>query len=236
MRLTYYGYNAFLVEGDGNTIIIDPGQNLHWRRLDSLIPRPIWPQADLILVTHGDADHAEYGPQVARASNATLVCGPALAEKWRRRGLTVVAVAPGETVEAAGVSIQGVPVQHGPLLKLFGRAFTPLFIIGVGAVGLLFSLENRPVLNLGDTLLLEDAWRGLRPDVLMVPIGGLMTMDVDAALRAVATIEPEVVIPMHYDWDILFYHCSAEVARFAAGVRAFGSQCFPLEPGESVEV
>lgn len=70
----------------------------------------------------------------------------------------------------------------------------------------------------------------------MVPIGGLMTMGVDAALQAVAAIEPELVIPMHYDWDILFYHRSAEVARFATGVRSVGRQCLPLEPGESVVV
>jgi L-ascorbate metabolism protein UlaG (beta-lactamase superfamily) len=147
----------------------------------------------------------------------------------------VVPVVPGQTVEAAGVSIQGVPVQHGPLLMLFGRAFAIPFV-GVGSLGLLFSLENRRLLNLGDTLLLEDAWRELRPDVLMVPIGGLMTMDVDTALRAVATIEPELVIPTHYNWYILFYHRQAAVERFAAGVRAFGCQCLPLELGESVEV
>ena len=235
MRFTYYGYNAFVVESAGKTIILDPGQNLHWRRLNSLIPRQIWPQADLILVTHGDADHAEYVPRVARASNAPVICGPALADKWQRKGLTVVPVTPRKTAEAAGVPVQGVQVQHGPLLTPFGHTFVLPFI-GEGAVGLLFTLENRRLLNLGDTLLLEDAWGELRPDVLMVPIGGLMTMGVDAALRAVAAIEPKMVIPMHYNWDILFYHRQAEVERFAAGVRAFGCQCLPLEPGESVEV
>jgi L-ascorbate metabolism protein UlaG (beta-lactamase superfamily) len=233
MRFTYYGYNAFVVTGGGQTVLIDPGQNLHWRRLNSLIPPQIWPMADLVLVTHGDADHAEYVPHAARASNAPLVCGPALAEKWRRKGFTVVPIVPGETVETAGVSIQGVSVLHGPPLARLAGALTLPFI-GVGAVGLMFSLENRRLLNLGDTLLLEDAWRELRPDVLMVPIGGLMTMDIDAALRAVATTKPEVVIPTHYDWHILFYHRSADVARFAAGVRSLGCRCFPLEPGESI--
>lgn len=234
MRFTYYGYNAFVIEGAEKTIVIDPGQDLHWRRLSSLIPRQVWPRADLILVTHGDADHAEYVPQVARASNAPVICGPVLAEKWRRKGLSAVPVAPGEMVEAAGVPVQGLHVQHGPLLTLLGRT-SRLPFVGEGAVGLLFTLENRRLLNLGDTLLLEDAWSGLRPDVLMVPIGGLMTMDVNAALRAVMAIEPEVTIPTHYDWDILFYHRPAEVERFAAGVRSFGRKCFPLESGESIE-
>ncbi len=235
MRVTYYGYNAFVVEGGDKTIIFDPGQNLHWRRLNSLIPYETWHRTNLILVSHGDADHAEYVPGAARASDAPVICGTALARKWQRKGFKVVPLPPGEIVTAAGVSVQGVPVQHGPLWKLFGYTFGIPFI-GLGAIGFLCRFDGHWLLNLGDTLLLEDAWRGLRPDVLMVPVGGLMTMDEDAALRAVATIEPQVVIPTHYDWDILFYHRPAEVARFAAGVRSLGCRCFLLEPGESVEV
>jgi L-ascorbate metabolism protein UlaG (beta-lactamase superfamily) len=147
----------------------------------------------------------------------------------------VVPVTPGETAEAAGLSVRGVPVLHGPLLTCLGCAFTVPFV-GEGAVGFLLGLDNRQLLNLGDTLLLEEAWRGLRSDVLMVPIGGLMTMDVDAALRAVAAIEPELVIPTHFNWHILFYHRPADVARFAAGVRSLGCRCLPLEPGESIRV
>jgi L-ascorbate metabolism protein UlaG (beta-lactamase superfamily) len=237
MKLTYYGYNAFIIEGEGKTIILDPGQDLHWRRLNSLIPRRLWERADLILVTHGDADHAEYVSQVACASGAPIVCGPALAGKWQRTGLTVVSVAPREMVEAAGVQVQGIPVQHGPILTLFGRSFAlkPGTTSG-WSVGLLFTLEGRRLLNLGDTLLLEDAWRGLHPDVLMVPIGGMMTMNVDDALRVVAAIEPEIVIPMHHNWDILCYHRPADVERFAVEVRVKGCQCFPLKPGESAEI
>jgi len=209
----------------------------YWQRLNLLIPRQIWGRADLILVTHSDADHAEYVGQVACASGAPVVCGPALAGKWRRKGLAVVPVAPGETVEATGVQVQGVPVQHGPVLTLFGRSFSlkPGFV-GVGAVGLLFTLEGRRLLNLGDTVLLEDAWRGLHPDVLMVPIGGVMTMNAEQALRAVVVIEPEVVIPVHYNWDVLLYHRPADVERFTAEVRVGGHRCFPLEPGESTEI
>jgi len=108
--------------------------------------------------------------------------------------------------------------------------------VGLGAIGFLFTLEGKSLLSLGDTLLLEEAWRDLRPDVLMVPIGGVMTMDVDQALRAVAAIEPEVVIPVHYNWRILFYRHPANVERFTAEVRRRGRRCLPLKRRESVEV
>jgi L-ascorbate metabolism protein UlaG (beta-lactamase superfamily) len=237
MKLTYYWYNAFVIEGEGETIIMDPGQDLHWRRLNSLIPRQLWERANLILVTHGDEDHAEYAPQVARASNAPIVCGPALAERWRRKGLTVVSVAPGEKVKVNGISIRGVPTQHGGLtFTLLGRAFTfKPGRVGLGAVGFLFTLEGKSLLSLGDTLLLEKAWRGVRPDVLMVPIGGMMTMDVEAALRAVEVIAPKVVIPVHHNWDILFYHRPADVDGFVAGVRKLGCEPVPLAQGQTLE-
>ncbi len=107
------------------SLFIDPGQNLHWRKLDSLIPHSRWPQADLILVTHGDADYAEFVPRAARASGAPIVCGPALAEKWLRKGLDVVPLAPGQTAEAAGIDLKGIKVQRGgPTLTLLGRSFT----------------------------------------------------------------------------------------------------------------
>ena len=234
MKLTYYGYNGFVIEGKGKTVILDPGQDLYWRRLDSLIPRSLWPQANLILVTHGDADHAEYVVQVAEASGAPVVCSPPLAERWRRKGVTVVPIAPGQTVEAAEVPVQGVAVRHGPLLNLFGRSLT--LKAGEDSVGLLFTLDERRLLILGDTMLLEDAWRGLRPDVLLVPIGGVMTMNVDQALQAVAAIEPQVVIPVHYNWHALFYRHPADVKRFSASVRQIGSICLPLVRGETAEL
>jgi L-ascorbate metabolism protein UlaG (beta-lactamase superfamily) len=236
MKLTYYWYNAFVMEGEGKTIILDPGRDLHWRRFNSLIPRQLWERADLILVTHEDEDHAEYAPQVARASSAPIVCGPALAEKWQQKGLTVVSVAPGETVEVNKIPIRGVPTQHGGLtLTLPGRTF--IFKpgkVGLGAIGLLFTLGGKSLLNLGDTLLLADAWRGLQPDVLMIPIGGMMTMDVKDALRAVEAIAPHMVIPVHHNWDILFYNRPADVDGFVTGVRKLGCEPLPLARGQTL--
>jgi L-ascorbate metabolism protein UlaG (beta-lactamase superfamily) len=147
-------------------------------------------------------------------------------------------VASGETIISAGVKVQGFPAQHGGLpMELFGHTFTikPKFV-GTGAVGLLFTLNNNRILNLGDTLLIDDAWGGLHPNVLMVPIGGMMTMDVDDALKAVELIKPEIVIPIHFNWHLLFYHRPTDVKRFATEVRRLGINPLTLKPGETIEL
>ena len=36
-------------------------------------------------------------------------------------------------------------------------------------------------------------------DVLLVPVGGLYTIDSDEAIQLVKKIEPTIVIPMHYN-------------------------------------
>jgi L-ascorbate metabolism protein UlaG (beta-lactamase superfamily) len=238
VRVGYYDFNAFVIEGHRRTIRLDPGQDLHWRRLNSRIPRRSWPSAGLVLVTHGDADHAEYVAQVAEASGALIVCGPALAERWRRKGLNAVPVARGQTAEAAGIPVQGILVRHGGLaVTLIGRSFSfKPASVGEEAVGLLFGLEERRLPSLGDTLLLGQTRRGLRPDVLMVPIGGMMTMDIDDAPRAMASIDLEACDPVHSDWDIQFYHRPANATRLRAAVRAGGRQCVRPKPGESAEI
>jgi L-ascorbate metabolism protein UlaG (beta-lactamase superfamily) len=235
MKITYYGYNAFVIQSNGRKIFLDPGMNLHWRKLDSLIPEKLWEHADLILVTHGDVDHAEDVLRIARASGAQIVCGEALANRWQRKGQDVVPLAIGGSIDLAGLKIKGVPARHGPMLQLFGKSINlkPWFV-GVGATGLLFTLEECRLLNLGDTVMLEREWLGLNPHVLMVPIGGLMTMDVEDALKAVQLIEPEIVIPVHHNWDILFYHRPTDVERFTSLLHGSGRRCIPLKVGESV--
>lgn len=126
----------------------------------------------------------------------------------------MVPVESGDTIEVADLEVQGIPVQYGGLtMNLFRRelSFKPGSAC-IGAVGLLFTVEGRPLLNLGDPLLLEKAWRGLQTDVLMISIGGMMTMDVEEPLRAAAIIEPQMVIPVHYNWHILFYRRGAQGA------------------------
>lgn len=60
--------------------------------------------------------------------------------------------------------------------------------------------EGKHIVNLGDTLALD--WSIKNLDVLMIPIGGFMTMDPDEALLVIQRIRPRVAIPVHYNWPV----------------------------------
>ena len=74
MKITFYGYNAFIIEGDSKKIAIDPGVLcFYYFRMTTLIPKREWDDITHILVTHGDPDHYWNTDRVAKTSNALVV-------------------------------------------------------------------------------------------------------------------------------------------------------------------
>ncbi|MEM9624248.1 MAG: MBL fold metallo-hydrolase, partial [Pseudomonadota bacterium] len=132
---------------------------------------------------------------------------------------------------------------HGPIVvPFFGfklqRQPGPTERVGLGAMAFLMTLGNASVLNLGDSVFMED-WDGLKPTVLMLPIGGLgqdvWTMDTKEALEAVRRIDPEIVIPCHYSVPFLWKKkfAQADVGAFRKNVEALGKTCWVLGSGDS---
>ncbi|WOJ92066.1 MBL fold metallo-hydrolase [Congregibacter variabilis] len=257
MKITHYTYNAFLVEEGNTRIAIDPGQNLWIFALRSLIPKDKWPGVTHIVITHGDPDHHWQSDRVAAASGAYVVCGIGLTKTEnsetlvvdpRGRGLTswihlrnLHPLDVGESIELAGVTIEAVRSVHGPIaVPLLGFTLRqkpgPDERVGLGSMAFKITIGNKSVLNLGDSLLMTE-WEGLRPTVLMLPIGGgggnTWTMDVDDAIQAVELIDPQLVIPCHYNVPFLWKKkfAVADDARFKREVEALGKKCRILGPG-----
>jgi len=257
VKITHYLYNAFLVEEGNARVAIDPGQNLWIFALRSLIPKEEWPTVTHIVITHGDPDHHWQSDRVADASGAHVVCGIGLTKVQsgetlvvdpRGRGLTSWAhfhnlhpLDVGESIELDGVTVEAVKSVHGPIaVPILGFMFRqnpgPDERVGLGSMAFQIKIGNKSILNLGDSLLLTE-WEGLRPTVLMVPIGGggqnTWTMDVDDAIQAVELIDPELVIPCHYSvpffWKRKF--AVADDARFKCEVEALGKKCRILRAG-----
>jgi len=262
MKITFYGYNTFIIEADGKKIAIDPGALFfYYFRFTTLIPKSEWRDITHILITHGDPDHYWHADRVAAASNARVilndsmirdVSGEALALGPRSKGLTfttkfdrVTTLIVDEEKNIDGILVKGIKTTHGPLiLKLgpFSQIVTPgkNERIGWGAIGFDIKVGDKTLVNLGDTLLHSEEWGNLKdPDVLMIPIGGRTshnTMDEKEALETVKIMRPKLVIPCHYNCPAFFTHHynPADDAGFKYDVEKAGYKCAVLNTGESI--
>jgi len=262
MKITHFLYNAFIVEEGDIKIAIDPGQNLWLFKLRSLIPKKEWNTITHVLVTHGDPDHYWQADRVATAANAPLIMNLTMIDilgnetrilSPRRDGLKyetypgkVIALEIGEILEVNGVTITGLNTQHGRIeFSILGmkqqKIPGPDERAGFGAIGFKIEFAGKSIVNLGDTLLLND-WQDLQPDVLMLPLGGLgnntWTMDVPDAIEAVKMIKPKLVIPCHYNVPFLWIKefAKADDKHFKQEVEKLGIGCRIMHFEDEIEI
>jgi L-ascorbate metabolism protein UlaG (beta-lactamase superfamily) len=109
-----------------------------------------------------------------------------------------------------------------------------------GCIGFKITIGDKSVVNLGDSLFQEE-WEGLRPDVLMIPIGGRVarnSMDEQEALEAVRLIEPKNVVPCHYNCDFLVRRNfnPADDEMFKREVGKMGIACHIMHYGNEIVI
>ena len=262
VQIRHFLYNSFLLQHGNTKIAIDPGQNLWLLGLHSLIPKSEWPLVSHVLVTHGDPDHYWQADRLASTASAPLVVHKSMIKEhegttWiiapRKGGLKfvpydgpVVAIESKQTLMVDGLEIQAIGTVHGPIeFKVLGMTVRknpgPKERAGFGSVGYRIKLGGKTLVNLGDSLLMND-WQGLMPDVLMLPIGGLgnrtWTMDAVEALEAVKVIKPRLVIPCHYSVPFLWKRkmAVADDLAFKRGVEALGVECRIMHHGDAITV
>lgn len=262
MKITHYLYNTFVIESGGKKLAIDPGALfLYFFRLTTLIPKSEWKDITHIFITHGDIDHYWHSDRVAEVSNAPIICNKTMVKTIHGKNLILgprdkgVAfttpmkklhtISVDETIQLDGMSVTGIRATHGSLtLKLgpFSKTLHPgpEERVGWGAIGFNIQLDDKNIINLGDTLLHEKEWSNLKnPDVLMIPIGGRTiqnTMDEEEALQAIDIMKPKLVIPCHYNCPAFFSrkYNPADEKMFQGEVEKIGVTCRILHRGDSV--
>lgn len=126
-------------------------------------------EADIVIVSH---DHWDHNQSSLVQGNPRVVSGP------------------GE-YEIKGVSVFGVPTYHDAKQGA-ERGKNTVYVI---------TIDNVRVCHLGDLgHILSETQVGEvgEVDVLLVPVGGVYTIDAKEAAEIVSSLEPKVVIPMHY--------------------------------------
>ena len=157
--------------------------------------------ADLVLSSHSHQDH----------NNVSVVPGDPL-----------VLTGPGE-YEVKGISVVGVQTYHDGVSGA-ERGKNTVFNLIVDGVH---------IVHLGDLghQLTEEQLGEIGPcDILMIPVGGVYTIDAEEAAKVVAQLEPRVIIPMHYKVEGLKYELG-EVELF---LKQMGSEPQALVPKLSI--
>jgi len=224
-KLTFLGQSAFYVEGSQHNVLIDP----------FITSNPLAQAAGIkadqfqphgIVLSHGHLDHIEDAAAIAKQSGAKVVASYELANYMLSQGAPdAMTMNPGGPMEFSFGKVRLTNAIHSSSHD--GVYLGP-------ACGIVLTTDDGlTIYHAGDTDLFSDMsliGKMDQPDVAILPIGSVFTMDPDQAVEAAKLVQAKVVIPMHYNtWPAI----EQDVQAFKVRVEAeTPSQVVILDAGE----
>lgn len=212
MKLTKFEHACTLVEHDGRSLVIDPGEF-------SPLFNPNNTPIDIIVVTHAHGDHIDptkLEQILAKNPNVAIYSTEIVANQ--HPNLPVTIVEPGDVINTDNFDIRFTGSKHA----LVTKALPDMPNIGV--------LVNHAVYYPGDSFSLPEE----HVHTLLVPASGPW-MKIGESVEFIEKISPKKVIPTH---DALLSDVGKRVHDLwlQNATEAIGSTYTRLAPGESIDL
>lgn len=206
MDIKYLGHSAFEIETTGKKILIDP----------FLVCVPNYKPENIydIFVTHAHADHLGDAIEISHKTGASITAIFELANYCAKKGARVNDIGLGSWVEYSWGRAIAVPAFHS--------SSTSDGAYGGCPCGYVFEIEGKTIYHAGDTALsseMKTIGELYQPDIVMLPIGGKYTMDIEHAVMAAEWLGASEIIPMHYN---TFDAIKVDISDFERQIREIG--------------
>ncbi len=244
--ITWLGHGSFFFTSvKGRKILLDP-----WIKTNPKCPaiyRKIgsFGNVDLILWTHGHVDHfmlpdakdlvAQYKPNVVAPWELSFFIKSQIPEANCQ---TFTLANKGATADFDGIKITMTEAFHSAGAQLTGFEGVNRFV--GEAAGYIIEFENGfKIYHSGDTSLMGDMKYIIgdyyKPDMAILPIGGVFTMGPKEAAFACKLINPRYVIPEHY---ATFPVLTQSADEFVKEVRHYApeTKAMVIKPGEEITI
>ena len=182
-KLHWLGHDSFRLDGPP-VIYFDP-----WKL--SPVEGQRLPVADLVLISHEHHDHCS-PDDVKSVSGPDTVVLASTSAATKLPGAQ--AVTPGERVVVAGVDVETVRAYNINKFRSPGIPFHPR---EADMVGYVITVEGVRLYFAGDTDHIPEM-ADIDCDIALLPVSGTYVMTFEEAVEAARTLQPQIVVPMHY--------------------------------------
>lgn len=185
LEITFIGHGSLMLAFEGTTVQVDP-----WSRLADY---SLFPDADLILITHEHGDHLDLEAiHHARKEHTQLV----FTELCSQKVSSGIIMKNGDTREVDGIRIEAVPAYNIRNKRPDGSPFHPRGD-GNGYV-LTFGDDAIRVYIAGDTENIPEMANLQDIDIAFLPMNLPYTMDPEMVAEAARSFRPGILYPYHF--------------------------------------
>jgi L-ascorbate metabolism protein UlaG (beta-lactamase superfamily) len=216
MLVTWLGHATFIIETGDFTIYIDP-------YLDPYSTLRL-PKANLILISHWHPDHCTRESVMKLMTDETMIVGTA---DVAREFNGCILMSAGDKRQFGNVTIKAMPART---LHRAGEHGEEGFVIGY-----IIECEGKKLYYTSDTDPTPEMV-GLKPDVVLIPVGGTTTMGAYEAAKAVHAMDAKVAIPTHWGTTTGTRDDAELFKEYLESETSHEHKVVILEPGEMTEI